>query len=84
MADDVRAVPRPASPPSSAPFDLVFADPPYDTTDDEVVTDLLAALGAPGWLAPDALVAVERPVRHPVGRRRRAGEAAGSGRSAIR
>lgn len=53
------------SPPAEAPFDLVFADPPY-ATDDETVTAVLAALTAPGWLAPGALVSVERPVRHPV------------------
>ena len=40
-------------------------DPPYDTTDEDV-TALLEALDAPGWLAPDAIVSVERPARHPV------------------
>ena len=49
-------------PPREAPFDLVLADPPYDTTDAEV-GELLGSLIAPGWLAPAALVAVERPVR---------------------
>jgi len=49
-------------PPAEAPFDLVLADPPYDTSDD-AVGDLLAALTAPGWLAPEALIAVERPTR---------------------
>jgi 16S rRNA (guanine966-N2)-methyltransferase len=52
-------------PPPDAPFDLVLTDPPYDT-DDEDVTALLAALMAPGWLADDAIISVERPVRHPV------------------
>jgi 16S rRNA (guanine966-N2)-methyltransferase len=52
-------------PPPDAPFDLVLADPPYDTSDEDV-TALLAALMAPGWLAADAIVSVERPVRHPV------------------
>jgi 16S rRNA (guanine966-N2)-methyltransferase len=51
--------------PPEAPFDLVFADPPYDTSD-EAVTAMLGTLGNPGWLAPDALVSVERPARHPV------------------
>ena len=51
--------------PPSAPFDLVFADPPYDTRDEDI-TALLVALEAPGWLAPDAVVTVERPVRHTV------------------
>ena len=53
------------APPAEAPFDLVFVDPPYNTSD-EIVTEILTALTAPGWLAADALVSVERPVRHPV------------------
>ncbi len=52
-------------PPPFAPFDLVFADPPYDARDDDI-TALLVALEAPGWLTPDAVVTVERPVRHAV------------------
>jgi 16S rRNA (guanine966-N2)-methyltransferase len=48
-----------------APFDLVLADPPYDTSD-EAVTEMCAALLAPGWLAPDAVVVLERPARHEV------------------
>jgi 16S rRNA (guanine966-N2)-methyltransferase len=51
-----------APPPREAPFHLVLADPPYDTTD-ESVGELLAQLAAPGWLAPGALVVVERPAR---------------------
>jgi 16S rRNA (guanine966-N2)-methyltransferase len=42
------------------PRDFVFADPPYRVTDSElarVLTDLS------GWLAPGALVAVERATR---------------------
>jgi 16S rRNA (guanine966-N2)-methyltransferase len=54
-----------AGPPPDAPFDLVFVDPPYDTADEDV-TEVLASLIAPGWLAPGAIVSVERPVRHPV------------------
>jgi 16S rRNA (guanine966-N2)-methyltransferase len=46
--------------PASGPVDLVFADPPYDVADDEVVA-LLGALTTPGWLAPDAVVVLERP-----------------------
>lgn len=42
--------------------DLVFADPPYSTAGAEV-TAVLEALLAPGWLAPGALVAVERATR---------------------
>jgi 16S rRNA (guanine966-N2)-methyltransferase len=50
-----------AAPPSSAlaPYDLVFADPPYDL-DDESVQLMLTALAAHGWLASGALVLVER------------------------
>lgn len=55
-----------APPPPAAPFDLVVIDPPYDTADD-AVTALLVALDRPDWLAPDAVVTVERPARHPVG-----------------
>ena len=63
VADAGRFAAGPA--PREAPFDLVFADPPYDT-DDGAPTALLSALEAPGWLAAGAIVAVERPVRHPV------------------
>jgi 16S rRNA (guanine966-N2)-methyltransferase len=49
-------------PPVEAPFGLVFADPPYDTSS-EAVAAVLRSLAAPGWLAPGAVVAVERPVR---------------------
>jgi 16S rRNA (guanine966-N2)-methyltransferase len=49
-------------PPPEAPFGLVLADPPYDTSDADVGT-LLRALAAPGWLTADALVSVERPAR---------------------
>lgn len=54
----------------TAPFDVVLIDPPYDMDGDEL-TRVLASL-ADGWLAPDALVVVERsrragPVRWPPG-----------------
>jgi 16S rRNA (guanine966-N2)-methyltransferase len=42
--------------------DLVVADPPYAASGDEV-TRMLAALASGGWLAPGALVAVERATR---------------------
>lgn len=51
-----------ATPVPEAPFDLVLCDPPYDTTDDEIGR-VLAALAAPGWLAADALVVMERAAR---------------------
>lgn len=45
-----------------APYDLVFADPPYALGDGEV-TGLLDSLRDHGWLAPDALVVIERAGR---------------------
>jgi 16S rRNA (guanine966-N2)-methyltransferase len=64
-------------------YDVVFADPPYAVPDAEV-TVLLTNLADGGWLAPGALVVVERstrsgPVSWPAGyqsaRSRRYGEA---------
>ncbi|MEV0152137.1 16S rRNA (guanine(966)-N(2))-methyltransferase RsmD [Micromonospora sp. NPDC050686] len=51
-----------AAGPEGEPYDVVFADPPYAVPDDEI-TALLAALVQRGWLAPDALVVVERSTR---------------------
>ncbi len=48
----------------SAPYDIVFADPPYPLPDEEV-TAALAALVAGDWLVPGALVVVERSARSP-------------------
>ncbi len=45
-----------------ARFDLVLADPPYAVTAEEV-RRVLAALVAGEWLAPDAVVVVERSSR---------------------
>ena len=50
--------------PPEAPYDVVFSDPPYPLADDQVAADL-AALVTQGWLAPDALVVVERGSRGP-------------------
>jgi 16S rRNA (guanine966-N2)-methyltransferase len=47
-------------PPAEGPFDVVLADPPYDLTDD-AVAGMLAQLAARGWMAPGAVVAIERP-----------------------
>ena len=44
------------------PRDFVFADPPYAVSDDEV-SRILIALADRGWLAPGALIAVERATR---------------------
>ncbi len=51
-------------PPGSPGMDLVLLDPPYDLTED-ALADVLALLLAHGWLAPDALVVVERSSRTP-------------------
>lgn len=67
----------------AAPRDFVFADPPYALGEEEL-TRTLTALAGHGWLAPGALVALERATRSgpptwPVGyetdRSRRYGEA---------
>ncbi len=50
--------------PPSAPYDVVFLDPPYPLADAAVAGDL-ALLAAEGWLAPGALVVVERSSRSP-------------------
>ncbi|MDQ0789456.1 16S rRNA (guanine(966)-N(2))-methyltransferase RsmD [Streptomyces sp. B3I8] len=48
--------------PPSDPYDLVFLDPPYAVADDDL-REILLTLRAGGWLAPDALVTVERGTR---------------------
>jgi 16S rRNA (guanine966-N2)-methyltransferase len=50
------------APPEGGPFDVVFADPPYAVPDDEV-TEMQQALVDNGWLAPDAVVVLERSTR---------------------
>ena len=52
-----------ATPPSQ-PQTLVFLDPPYDLSEEALTADL-TALTTGGWLAPDALVVVERSARSP-------------------
>lgn len=49
-------------PGTEPPFDLAVADPPYRTGPAEV-TAMLETLAGAGWLAPGALVAVERATR---------------------
>lgn len=51
-----------AGPAPQAPYDLVFLDPPYAVTDDEV-REMLITLLAGGWIAEDVLVTVERSTR---------------------
>ncbi|WP_372409900.1 16S rRNA (guanine(966)-N(2))-methyltransferase RsmD [Streptomyces luteireticuli] len=57
-AEQVAAVP--AGP--GGPYDVVFLDPPYAVTDDEL-REILLTLRSGGWLAEDALVTVERSTR---------------------
>jgi 16S rRNA (guanine966-N2)-methyltransferase len=65
LGQDVAALVASEPPPSAvAPYDLVYADPPYDLGDD-VVEGVLHGLDAHGWLAPGALVLVERARRGP-------------------
>lgn len=73
---------RLAAAPPLAPYDVVFADPPY-ALDAVELRAVFTALLANGWLADDAVIAVERatrdePWRWPVGveslRERRYGE----------
>jgi 16S rRNA (guanine966-N2)-methyltransferase len=47
-----------------APYDVVFADPPYQLADAELGR-VLARLAADAWLAPDGIVVVERATRSP-------------------
>jgi 16S rRNA (guanine966-N2)-methyltransferase len=58
---EVRAAPAGTvlAAPASRPYDLVLVDPPYDVPDDEVAGWLTAA-AKHGWLAPEAVVVVER------------------------
>ncbi|MDG4792567.1 16S rRNA (guanine(966)-N(2))-methyltransferase RsmD [Micromonospora sp. WMMD1082] len=51
-----------AAGPDGGPYDVVFADPPYAVPGD-AVTAMLTALVDEGWLAPDAMVVVERSGR---------------------
>jgi len=47
---------------AAGPFDLVFSDPPYELSDDDLAADLAALVPL---LADDALVVVERSTRSP-------------------
>ena len=44
-------------PETDAPYDIAFLDPPYRK---DLAGPALAVLGAGGWLAPDAVVVLER------------------------
>jgi 16S rRNA (guanine966-N2)-methyltransferase len=56
---------------SRGPFDVAFFDPPYDVSVD-ALGEVMSALAHADWLAPDAVVVVERarrgePWRWPLG-----------------
>jgi 16S rRNA (guanine(966)-N(2))-methyltransferase RsmD len=48
--------------PEGTAYDVVFADPPYATEDQEIAATV-AALVRGGWLATDAVLVVERSTR---------------------
>lgn len=50
------------APASAQPYDLVFLDPPYAVSDDDL-REILLTLRTQGWLAGEALVTVERSTR---------------------
>jgi 16S rRNA (guanine966-N2)-methyltransferase len=56
------SVPTVVSGPASSAYDLVLADPPYATPADEVL-GVLRSLVDGGWLAPGAVLVVERSSR---------------------
>ncbi|MGY3204271.1 16S rRNA (guanine(966)-N(2))-methyltransferase RsmD [Streptomyces sp. TE5632] len=49
-------------PPAAGPYDLVFLDPPYSVSDDDL-REILLTLRSGGWLAEEAVVTVERSTR---------------------
>ena len=51
-----------AAPPDGGPYDVVFADPPYAVEEKEMI-EVQQALIDFGWLAPDAVVVLERATR---------------------
>ena len=55
-------VERAVSAPARAPFDVVFADPPYAVAASDLAA-VLTALLVGEWLTDDAVVVVERPSR---------------------
>jgi 16S rRNA (guanine966-N2)-methyltransferase len=50
------------NPPPPEPYDIVFLDPPYALSDDDL-REILLTLRTEGWLAEEALVTVERSTR---------------------
>jgi 16S rRNA (guanine966-N2)-methyltransferase len=60
----VKAVAAVAGPPPGGAFDIVFADPPYAVSEDELKT-VFDGLAVNDWLAPDAVIVIERARRSP-------------------
>ena len=56
-AEQIAATPAPHD-----PYDVVFLDPPYAISDDDL-REILLTLRGQGWLAEEALVTVERSTR---------------------
>ncbi|MFF5936920.1 16S rRNA (guanine(966)-N(2))-methyltransferase RsmD [Streptomyces sp. NPDC012508] len=56
-AEQIVTGPAPAD-----PYDLVFLDPPYAVSDDDL-REILLTLRSGGWIADDAVVTVERSTR---------------------
>ncbi len=57
-------IPAALAAPPKQPYDVVFADPPYELAESDV-TELLRTLVAGQWLASDAVVVLERSARSP-------------------
>jgi 16S rRNA (guanine966-N2)-methyltransferase len=53
-----------ATPCPDEPYDLVYLDPPYPMPADELAS-VLVTLAEHGWIAPGAMIAVERASRGP-------------------
>jgi 16S rRNA (guanine(966)-N(2))-methyltransferase RsmD len=51
-----------AGPGGNGPYDIIFADPPYAASDEDIDRLQVALVGG-GWLAPGAVVVVERSSR---------------------
>jgi 16S rRNA (guanine966-N2)-methyltransferase len=58
----VKPVEKLAATPAAGSYDIVFADPPYALETGRLAS-VLTALRTGGWLAPDAIVVVERATR---------------------
>ena len=53
-----------AEPCPGEPYDVLFLDPPY-ALEAKLLAELITSFAEHGWLAPDALVCVERAARDP-------------------